>query len=185
MKEQPIENDIEDLVKGLRMGSEHSFHCIYALFSKKVYGIAKHFGLRHPDAEEVVQDVFIKLWNSRDNVDPLLSVEAYIVKITRNTIIKWLRARNVRQNYLGELLQHPPGLQNTVEETVNFNELNTHLNDAIEKLPPQRKKIFELVKFRGMSIQEAASDLCLSKRTIEHHLYRAHQQIREQLAHLF
>jgi len=181
MKEQVSISQDDFLKREFEEQNNFTFDELFHKYSKKVYGISKSFCLSHQDAEEIVQEVFIKLWNNIKNLDPTFSIQAYIISITKNSILNFLRKKAVRQNYLQDLARSNQKNKNHVEDFIYYNDLLSKLNQCINNLPPQRQKIFTMVCFEGFSSEEISSKLHLSKRTVEHHLYIANKFIRKQL----
>lgn len=173
--------DHSALVRGLVAGSQDCFEKTYHLYSKKVYGVARSFYLSHDNAEEIVQDVFFKLWKSRANIKATHSLEAYLITITKNTVFKFLRSKSVRQNYLIQSSESSNTAKNSTEDMVNYNELVSNLNDVLTQVSPKRRKVFKMIKFDGLTMDEVAKKLNLSRRTVEHHLYHATKFIKSKL----
>lgn len=179
----PLDTDnTSELVNGLKAGNPYSFEQIYHLYSKKVYGVARSFYLDHDDAEEMIQEVFFKIWVNRTNINPSLSLQAYLITITKNTVLNFLRSRSVRQNYLLELANEQPLLRSNTDKLLELQELRCKLNALLGQLSPQRSKVFDMIRFEGMRIDEVAEELKLSKRTVEHHLYHATKFIKSRLS---
>lgn len=176
------EEELLELIDGVKSGDTDCFEQLYRLYARRVYGVAKSFYLEHEDAEEMVQEVFFKLWKNRSTLKPELSLQSYIITITRNTVIKFLRSRTVRVNYLNELLREPDAGKNTTEENYHYSELQNKLSLTISKLSPQRQKVFNMVKIQGFKIDEVADMLGLSKRTVEHHLFHASKFVKNDLS---
>lgn len=181
MKEQASISQNDFLKREFEEQNNFTFDELFHKYSKKVYGISKSFCLSHQDAEEIVQEVFIKLWNNIKSLDPAFSIQAYIISITKNSILNFLRKKAVRQNYLLGLTRSNRNNKNPVEDFVCYNDLLSKLNQCINNLPPQRQKIFTMVHFEGFTSEGVSLKLHLSKRTVEHHLYMATKFIRNQL----
>lgn len=177
-----LDEEMLELVDGIKSGDSGCFEHLYHQYAKRVYGVAKSFYLSHNDAEEMVQEVFYKLWKNRLNLNPELSLQSYIITITRNTVIKFLRSQAVRSNYLKEAIEQADLSHNSVEVDYNYAELRGRLDQVIDQLSPQRKKVFSMVKLDGYKIDEVAKQLNLSKRTVEHHLFHASKFVKNHLS---
>ena len=181
MKEHLINSENGFLTEEVSLGHGLPFDDLFHTYSKKIYGVAKSFYLNHEDSEEIVQEVFIKLWNNINKLDPDQSVNSYVITVTKNSILNFLRSKSVRQNYLLEQTYSKPPGKNHVEDFIFFNDLISKLNQCVQSLPPQRRKIFKMVFFDGHSADKVSLKLSLSKRTVEHHIYSANKFIRDQL----
>ncbi len=175
-------NDQQELARGIATGNQDYFEKVYHLYAKKVYGVARNFFLDHNDAEEMVQEVFFKLWKNRGHIDPDLSLEAYLVTITKNTTLNFLRAKSNRIHYIFEATAGNKLLENNVENTIDYHESLARLNEILDEVSPQRKKVFQMVRLDGMKVDEVANMLKLSRRTVEHHLYHATKLVRSKLS---
>jgi RNA polymerase sigma-70 factor (ECF subfamily) len=125
------------------------------------------------DAEEIVQDVFLKLWEKRDEVDELKSFKSYLYRITVNRIFNELKHRVVKRKYDQHLLNIDLVNDQTPESAIQFQELNKKLEQLLSKLPEQQRNIFILSRWQGLSNAEIALNLSLSSRTVENQIYRA------------
>ena len=176
-----IDSHQSELARGLVAGNPDCFANVYHLYAKKIYGVARSFYLGHDDAEEMVQEVFIKLWKNKGNIDPNLSLEAYLATITKNTTLKFLRSKSTRMYYLMQSAERNVTMGNCVENTINYQELLSRLNEILDQVSPQRRKVFQMIRLEGMKVEEVAKKMKLSRRTIEHHLYHATKFIRAAL----
>ncbi len=157
-----------DLVKLIKKGDQRAFKELFYKYEKKIfYFVFKIIGEKEP-AEEILQDVFVKLWNYQTKIDESKSIAAFLYKTAKNTALNYLR-----DHYLLNIRQHV-----TVEETdMPTNELlpDDHLvvedymksyNNLIDLLPSQRSEIFRMSRQEGLSYQEIAEKLKISKNTV-------------------
>jgi len=129
-------------------------------------------------AEDVVQDVFVALWNKREDLKITSSLAAYLNRAVINKSLNYLE-KNRKQLPVPEL----PEIRNySTEEALAFKELNQQLLQALHQLSPQRQIIFSLSLFEGMTNQEIAEEMGLAKKTIDNQLGTALQQIRKILS---
>lgn len=168
----------------IKEGDQSAFRIIYEKYSRKIYYVSIRFGLDKDDAAEIVQDVFVKIWERRHDLRTDLSFNAYLLTITRNFIIKKIRS-NVSgiaiRNYVAS---NTMDRHNDTEDLVVYADL-LRLTDAfIESLPEQQREIFKLHKIQHFSAREISEMLDLSIRTVENHLFRANAKLRIQLKSL-
>ncbi|MEN7547215.1 RNA polymerase sigma-70 factor [Rapidithrix thailandica] len=161
------------LVTQLRQGDKPAFSALFSKYSERVYFTALKFHLSHADAEEIVQEVFIKIWEKREQIDPARSFNAFIASIAKNMIINNARKKAHEMAHQHYLLGQQDIHRNSTEEEVISTELTQYAQSCIDKLPPQQKQIFELSRLKGLSHEEIAEQLNLSKRTVENHHFRA------------
>jgi RNA polymerase sigma-70 factor, ECF subfamily len=132
--------------------------------------------------EEVVSDVFAKIWNQRQTLNIQTSVKAYLLVSVRNLSIDYLR-REARRRVLGVELIHPniPSDYTSAHETVVGNETNRVIEAAIERLPKQGRLIFRLSRDGGMKYREIADQLGISIKTVETHMTRSLMYLRQEV----
>lgn len=181
MSTQKKYENLKDLIVGLAAGEAQCLEKIYHRYAKNIYGVARSFYFSAEDSEEIVQEVFLKVWTNREKIDLSLSFESYIITVAKNTILNVLRSRAMHQKYILELLHSSQSVDNEAESRLNFRELSRHLELILHKLSDQRRKVFVLTKMQGYSVSEVSEKMNLSKRTVEHHLYHAVKFVRAQL----
>ncbi len=174
-------NNDEDLVYALKHGDVEAFDKIFKKYCDKLFYFAEGILKSKSDAEEIIQQVFIKVWEKRSDINESLSFKSYLFTITHNTIISFFRKRASEQDYLNNLKANFQFNQATTDHLLEFNELNELVDAAISKLPPKRKLVYELSRKKGLSNQEIAKQLNVSKNTVENQLTQALKFLREQL----
>lgn len=168
-------------IRKLKAGNQIAFETIYDCFSQKVHSIAIRFGLNREDANEVVQDVFMKLWNHRSSLNEHLSIKAYLFTITKNTLIN--RQKKIAYEIAYKKYLEKQDLNSFLdpENEIFYSDIEQLAETAIDKLPIQQKEIFLLSKKEDLPSKEIADKLNLSLRTVENQIYRATKKIREVL----
>jgi len=173
MNEQPMHNE-EELISRLGKDDLHAFDELYWKYQKAVY--QNVFKLTHdsPTAEDIVQEVFISLWEKRHSIDTGRSVGGWLFVSSYN------RAINVLKKKLRETLAIK---QMPAEETESEPDLSgiqlAVLEKAIHELSPQKRKVFELCKLQGRSYEEAAKEMNISRHTVKEYLSGAISFIKE------
>ncbi|MRG47108.1 RNA polymerase sigma-70 factor [Chitinophaga sp. SYP-B3965] len=180
MKSRPIISERELLLQ-LQAGDEHSFAQLYDLYSPRMFGFLLKLTKKDEAAREILQEVFIRLWEKRYTLDPDRSFRSYLFRIAENCVVDFFR-KAAQDKKLGKQLMYltsEPYLH--VEEGIYEREKNVILNRAINLLPPQRKRVFELCKFEGKSYKEVSLLMGISVSTISDHLLKATRAIRQHI----
>lgn len=164
----------------LKKGSTKALRKLHELFSEKIYRTCRRYFLDHEDAQDVVQDVFIKIWKVKENIDPKQSFQAYLFKIARNIIIKKLQKKAMKVT-IDKYVNNYSYAENSIENYTNFRETANLVEEIINKLPPQKQRIFLLNRYENKSIEDIANELGLSKRTVESHIYQARNLIKSKM----
>jgi len=177
MTSTPNENVI---LKNLIQGDVYSFEEVYKKYNKKIYNFSFRYLKDRFDAEGVVQEVFLKLWDNCKRLDKDSNLDAWLFTVTFNAIRKHFRKLSVEKKYIE---QYSAKMKNQYNENseVEYLDLLEKASHLIDKLPPQQKKIFLLRKEKCLSSAEMAEELKLSKKTIENHLNRARNFLKKAL----
>lgn len=168
------------LLKAVSEGDEKAFSEIFHLYRNKIYAIAFKVTGSEALAEEVLLDVFLKVWLKRDQLPQITHFTAWLFTVTRNHIFNLLKqtAMQMAPAPLMEqeeyLLPHADNPGAILQEK----EYRSVLQQAVNQLPPQQKKVYHLIKEHGLKREEAATELNLSPETVKRHLSEAMQFIR-------
>lgn len=175
----------QQLVIEISKGDEKAFEKLYLLFSEKIYHVSRKMNLSHEDSEGVVQEVFLKIWKNRSKLDPELSINAYLIAIVRSLVIKKAK-KDARffafQQYNIPLIQHISAP--SPDDELIFTEYDQLTNEIIQQLPQGQKKIFQMRYFENLTVAEIATQLNLSKRTVENQIFRATGTVKGKLTQL-
>ncbi|WP_348620055.1 RNA polymerase sigma factor [Pedobacter lusitanus] len=171
--------DNVDLLIKFREGDEPAFIQIYNQYRGKVYSYAYQLCKSADTAEEIVQEVFIKIWQKREQINVALSFNAYLKKITLNHVLNYLK-KVAREKALQEQIYHTiEQSSNRTEDHVLEKELRKIYDEAISRLPQQKKLIYHLSRVEELSHDEIALKLNISKNTVKNHMVEASRFIRE------
>ncbi|TRX60618.1 RNA polymerase sigma-70 factor [Fulvivirga sp. M361] len=173
-------NTIPDakLVALLAQGNRVAFNQVYDRYWKRLYGYAFNI-LRCPGlTEDVLQDVFLKIWENRE-ITKITMLETYLFSATRNKAISLIRKTKFTdfQEKLIESLSLPP----KAEQQLQWHDLKKEIELATDYLPPRCKEIFHMSRFEQLSIVEISENLGISNRSVENQLSLALKHLRKYL----
>lgn len=175
------QHETQTQVAALRRGDEAVFDAVF----RQWYDPLCHYAARMADgdmdeAEDLVQQVFVKLWEQRARLDVAWSLKAYLYKSVHNSALNRLRAANTRSKYLEYNVAQ---LENTsIQHDDTSRELSERLQKALDLLPPQCRHVFELSRFEELKYREIADQLGISIKTVETQMGKALRLLRQQLA---
>lgn len=132
------------------------------------------------DAEDIVQDLFYKIWENRKNIEITTSFRNYLITSARNSALDFLRKKGISDRYAEKQRMHDHTLK-TPEDFYTFNELQTMINEALLKLPERMREIFEMNRFGGMTYNEIAAQKAISPKTVESDMSKALKILRDDL----
>ena len=166
------------LVLRLKESDNDAFEKLFKKYNKKIYYFALRYNNSKEDAEGVVQDVFIKIWNERKTLKEDLSFNSYVFTITKNHLFNINRKRLNEKAYKEYFVHHFTSIDNKPEQDIIYSDIKQKIDEVIEDLPSQRKKIFIMSRREGFSNKEIAEQLGLSVRTVEVHISLALKTIK-------
>ena len=147
-----------------------AFYQLYESYSKRLYGFVLRFLKQEADAEEIVQEVFIKIWESRKKIDVYSSFESYIFTIAYNATMSLLRKRMTENKYLEHLKAIQFGNAPDIIGEIQYKELNEKIHSLLNELTPRQKEVFLLSREGGLSHNEIAEKLDISVLTVKKHI---------------
>ncbi|MEQ1747681.1 MAG: RNA polymerase sigma-70 factor [Saprospiraceae bacterium] len=176
--EQQIEQTQTD---ALRHGDEAAFEAIFRQWYEPLCGYAARLMDGDLDgAEDLVQQVFVRLWEQRQRLNIAWSLKSYLYKTVHNAALNRLRAAKTHSKYLDFNAAQLEKEQTLPEYPAR--ELARRLQKALEKLPPQCRHVFELSRFEDLKYREIADQLGISIKTVETQMGKALRLLRVQLA---
>lgn len=172
-----------ETIKKLHEGSYEAFDTLYNVYADSLYGFALLHTKSTVQAEDIVQDTFLKLWNMRESLSVEGSFKSMLFTIAKNHIIDIFRQQINRANFEDYIAfcEDENLLDNTSVEKVYYNDFLEKLAIAKQKLTPAQRNIFELSREEGMSNTEIAAASNLSEQTVKNHLSAALKVLRVEL----
>lgn len=170
------------MVAGLIDGKEQAFAEAYKKYHRHIYFFSLKYLKSGELAEETVHDVFLKVWESRERLNPRLSFKAYLLTICKNHVLNLLKRASRDAAIKAEILRNRPARHEETEYSVHYRDFYRLALRAIAQLPPQRRQVFKMCKLEGKSQDEVARALGVSKGTVRDHLFKGSRQVKEYLA---
>lgn len=164
-------------------GMEDDFGMMYDFYRPKLVVIVNSYIPSREDAEEIVHDVFIKLWEKWENLQITSNFTGYIYSMTRNACLDYLRARKNKLTKemsaeQQEFWLNYGALADDAASVILANELQSLVDEAIEELPEKCKEVFKKSRLEGLCHQEISKELEISPKTVENHITRALRQLK-------
>lgn len=163
----------KELVKKLKEGDSFAFEVLFYKYRNKVKGFAIKLVPAQIDPEEIVQEVFVKLWLKKEAVDPEKDFQSYLFSIAKHLVLDHLKsAVNRKLYFVGEHFQ-----QDVLADEGNENTFIEHAEEKLQKLikeiPERRREIFLLSRFEGLSYKQIAERLNISENTVDSQIRNA------------
>lgn len=169
-----------ELVRLLKIGDKRAFEQLYHNYKVRIYGNLFKMVKSGDVAEELLQELFVKIWTGKENLDPDKSFKAYLFKIAENLVYDFFRKASINKKmeaYLVSAATTPSA--SPIEQHIYYKEGNYVLAKAIERLPPKRKQVYVLCKIEGKSYEEVSRLLGVSISTVNEHIVKASRVVRK------
>ena len=165
-------------IEALQNGDHKAFEEVFLAYFDKVKYLLIGLLRSESDAEELAQDIFVKLWMNHTSIDPNKAFNTYLYTITRNTALNHLKHKLVEENYKNSFNNLDEEAADSSDEILFAKEISLLVEMAVCKMPVQRKKIYQMSRDKGISNNEIAEELGISKKTVENQLSLALQEIK-------
>jgi RNA polymerase sigma-70 factor (ECF subfamily) len=173
----------DPLAMRIKLGDEQAFELLFRKFNVRLCVFANKFLNDPEEAQEVVQSVFVKIWEGRDEIDPEDSLKSYIFKIVQNFSLNKLRRKKVESRYVEIYkLVYIEQQEYSAHDSLLARELEENITHSIGKLPTECRKVFELSRNEGLKYREIADTLNISVKTVEAQMSKALRSLRIELS---
>lgn len=169
-------------IEAISRGDGKAFESLFLYYFPRVKGFISGILQNEEEAEDISQDIFVSLWQNREKLTEIENLNAYLYRIAKNTVFRHIERFLLFRDYQ-QLQANNASFSSTendsIEEELYAKELEYLIAVAVEKMPPQRKLIYRMSRIEGISNDEIAKRLSISKRTVENHLTLALADIRK------
>ncbi|WP_192579277.1 RNA polymerase sigma-70 factor [Dyadobacter aurulentus] len=169
----------EELLHLLQADDRPAFHYFYKKYHRRVQNYALRFTQCRENAQDVAQDVFLKLWENRKKLANVSCLEAYLFKICKNKSLTLLNRKLCEKRMLLNIVYTGQDFEAEACKQVAAEQFERLIYLAISRLPPRRRHVFRLCKLEGKTHREVAAELHISPGTIHDHIVKATRAIRK------
>ena len=174
----------EELMQEIKADNMFAFDTLYEKYCRKLYKFGFSLLKSKEETENLIQDVFLNLWENRHRVENNASIQSYVFTIAYHSAVSILRKKARDQQFFDYLTTIREDLEDPVNVEVEYKELTVKLEEIIKNLPPRQKEIYLLHKVEGLRYEAIAEQLNISVNTIETHMSRALKTIRGKLGNM-
>ena len=167
------------LVRSLTKGNILAFNTLFREYSGRLFRFAYGYLKSEAVSEELVQEVFTRIWEKRKSLKSEYSFKSYLFTIAFNIIKKHFRKEAIKAEYFSTRVSEDFDVETT--KKINYDSLYQYVSGIVDQLPQRRREIFIKSRFEGLSIKEISEELRLSHKTVENHLTDALKFIRVNL----
>lgn len=172
-----LDSILKDLAKDRESPLEELFHYYYP----RLYDFSRSFLKLEQGIDDILQEVFIRIWQNRKKIKDPARFNAYIFTITRNLLLNELRSRLNHNSMKEEIRKLSTAQEYTHVDLTQFNDLKNRVDEIIGKLPERQKEIFVLSRSEGLSHKEIAQKLEITTKTVEYHISLAIKSLKTNL----
>jgi len=162
-------------------GQRAAFTRLYATHLTALYKYVFLFTHSKVETEEILQEIFIKVWEQRDKLPAIASFKDYLFRMAKNKLIDTIRHQQIRRKALAEIRRTAQDREATTANQCDYRAYYQVVQKAMEQLPPKRKLIFRMTIENGLSQEEIASQLKISRSVVNKQLYSASRFVRQYL----
>ncbi|GHT30781.1 RNA polymerase sigma-70 factor [Bacteroidia bacterium] len=166
-----------ETIEALKRGEHKAFDAVFVAYFEKVKRFITGIIKSESEAEELAQDVFVKLWENHESLDTRYSFNSFIYTVARNTTCNFLKHKLIQTPYMEEPVQTE--VYASPEELMFAKEIELLIEMALCQMPEQRRAIYQLSRNKGLTNEEIASLLNLSKKTVENNISLVLKEIRK------
>ncbi|MBQ4819394.1 RNA polymerase sigma-70 factor [Aquimarina sp. MMG016] len=168
-------------IKNIQEGNQEAFKVLFDLYYTKLLHVAYSYVPNKEDAEEIVQDVFLKAWKKRKNITT--NINGYLFKITKNSCLDYLRSKKYKLSSANNIEQleafiNHKALKDEQTSLIIEKELAQRIQECIKLLPAKCQKVFIKSRIDGLKNKEISDELDISIKTVENHMSKALKYMR-------
>ncbi len=168
----------KELLAQIQDGSQLAFRLLFERYHPFVYAFSHRITRSEELAEEIVQDVFLKIWLDRERLSTIDHFPAYLNRIVRNHCFNVLRKLALEAKHVSQHMVDFEEADHSTVENMDYKDVKQMLDDAVESLPAQQKRVYQLCHQEGLKYEEAAERLNLSQQTVHAYMKEALRKIR-------
>jgi RNA polymerase sigma-70 factor, ECF subfamily len=171
-----------DLIRRIRAGDERALEAVFRAHYQAMCAVVRRIVFAPDIAEELVQDVFLRLWAKRETLSEIDSLRTYLYRAARNTALNHLRRRKLENAFEEkETAKGEPAASEATDDSATADELAGAVREAIGRLPDRCREIFLMSRDGGLTYGQIASELGISIKTVETQMGRALRSLRMSL----
>lgn len=163
-------------------GDEEAFSRLFYQYMPVLQPFILKFTRSQTAAEEIIQETFIRIWLSREKLETVDNLRAWLFRFASNECLNYLRKQLLENRVMDEIADPREHGTTSTADKVSLSEVQRLLDEAIGRLPPQRQRIYRMSRVQGMKIKEIALTLGISPNTVKNALVTSLKSIRDYLA---
>lgn len=176
--------NLETILADLANDDKHAFDELYRLYYPKLYVYSKSFLKIDSGIDDILQEVFVKVWMNRKNIKKVETYNAFLYTITKNTLLNEIRSRLKSEEFRTDLFYKSVASEFITQEAVEYNDIRKQVDQLVLQLPEKRRKIYLMSREEGKPNAEIAAELGISVKTVEDHMTHSLRFLKDRLRSL-
>lgn len=173
--------NLEKILSGLADDDQLALEELFNYYYPRLYNFSRVFLKQDNGIDDLLQEVFLKIWQNRRNITNSYTFNSYIFTITKNLLLNELRSRLNDQRMRDQIYKASVAKEYLLFQNTEYDELREKVESLINELPPKQRDIFRLSRYEGLSHKEIAEKLNITTKTVEYHISRAISFLKEKL----
>ena len=176
---KPFNNgDPEEIIRRLKSDDKFAVDELFNCYYNRLYHFSKSILKIENGIDDILQDVFVKIWLNRQKINNPETFNAYIFTITKNEVLNLIRANLKNQSFRDEMYLRSVAEEYQTQNTLEFEEIKSAIDKIVETLPEKRQIVFKLSRTEGLPNKEIAHQLGISEKTVEDHITHSIKHIK-------
>lgn len=172
---------LEQILSSLADDDQQAFEELFNHYYSRLYNFSKRFLKSEEGIDDILQEVFLKIWRNRKNIKSQDTFNSYLFTITQNLLLNEIRRRINARKKKDELFNASIAREYQSVEAVDYHDIKSRIGTLIEELPDRQKQIFKLSRIEGLSHKEIAKKLGVTTKTIEYHISQSIKILKRRL----
>ncbi len=173
--------NLEKVIDELALDNQTALEELFNYYYPRLYNFSRSFLKLEEGIDDILQEVFIKIWQNRQTIKTASTFNSYIFTITRNLLLNELRSRLNNHKLKDEVLKRAVAEEFSTFNPTEYNDIEEKVDSAINELPDRQREIFVLSRKEGLSHKEIAEKLNISSKTVEYHIAQSIKTLKEKL----
>ena len=176
--------NLDFVLKNLANDETKALEELFNYYYPRLYKFSKSFLKQDSGIDDILQEVFVKIWQNRTNIRSSETFNPFIFTLTRNLLLNELRRRLNNQNIKDEISKLTISDEFQTFENLEFGELKETVEKIVNNLPEKQRQVFVLSRYERLSHKEISEKLNISTKTVEYHIHQSTSTIKEKLSQL-
>lgn len=174
-------SDTEEIIRRLKKDDKSAIDDLFGHYYPRLHHFSKSILKIDDEIDDVLQEVFVKIWLNRQKIGSAGTFNAYVFTITKNEVLNLIRRKLKDRTFREQLFLRSVAEEYQLESQLEFEEVKSRIDQIVAKLPVKRKQIFFLSRTDGLSNKEISQQLNISEKTVEDHITHAIRQIKRSM----